>query len=272
MRTIQEIKKSMTDEIMHDSILVVALGLDTSRSWEEQTSSVSIINLLLYVVAAAHHIMERIFDSFKVEVEERIAAAYPGSISWMWNRAMEFQYDENANAYFLENGVYEHVDTTSKQIIKHVAVIEEYNTVQIKVSGENYQKLDDEQLRSFEAYMNALKFAGVKLAVSSLDSDDLTLKLRIWRNRLTMPKDDDAKTAIETAVVNYLNGIRYGERFNKTRLMDAVQTVQGVEDVTIESCVFEAKDSDGTTTDLNIQNYSPIAGHINLKELEVIYE
>lgn len=271
MRTIQEIKKSMTDEIMHDSNLVVALGLDTSRSWEEQTSSVSIINLLLYVVAAAHHIMERIFDSFKVEVEERIAAAYPGSISWMWNRAMEFQYDENANAYFLENGVYEHVDT-SKQIIKYVAVIEEYNTVQIKVSGENYKALTPEQLGSFEAYMNALKFAGVKLAVSSLDSDDLTLKLRIWRNRLTMPKDDEAKKAIETAVVGYLNNIRYGGRFNKTRLMDAVQMIQGVEDVTIESCVFEAHDSATTTTELNVQNYSPIAGHINLKELEVTYE
>lgn len=271
MRTIQEIKKTMTDEIMANDTMVGALGLDKSQSWEEQTSSVSIINLLIYVVAVAHHIMERIFDSFKNEVENRIAAAYPGSISWMWNRAMEFQYDENANAYFLENGVYESVDA-SKQIIKHVAVIEEYNTVQIKVSGENYKKLDDEQLRSFGAYMNALKFAGVKLAVSSLDSDDLKLTLRIWRNRLTMPKDDAAKTAIETAVVNYLNGIRYGGRFNKTRLMDAVQTVQGIEDVTISSCKFTAYDSKNTETLLTEQNYNPIAGHINLKELEVIYE
>lgn len=271
MRTIQEIKKTMTDEIMANDTMVGALGLDKSQSWEEQTSSVSIINLLIYVVAVAHHIMERIFDSFKNEVEERIASAYPGSISWIWNRAMEFQYDENANAYFLENGTYKTVDT-SKQIIKHAAVIEEYNTVQIKVSGENYKKLDDEQLRSFEAYMNALKFAGVKLAVSSLDSDDLKLTLRIWRNRLTMPKADEAKKSIETAVVGYLDNIRYGGRFNKTRLMDAVQTVQGVEDVTIESCVFEAHDSASTKTELNVQNYSPIAGHINLKELEVIYE
>lgn len=271
MRTIQEIKKTMTDEIMSTRTLVESLSLDRNRSWEEQTSSVSIINLLIYVVAVAHHIMERIFDSFKNEVEERIASAYPGSISWIWNRAMEFQYDGNANAYFLENGTYKTVDT-SKQIVKYAAVVEEYNTVLIKVSGKNYKALNPEQLMSFEAYMNALKFAGVKLSVSSLDSDDLNLTLRIWRNRLTMPKDDDAKTAIETAVVNYLNGIRYGGRFNKTRLMDAIQMVQGVEDVTIESCVFVAKDLDSTTTDLNVQNYSPIAGHINLKKLVVSYE
>ena len=54
--------------------------------------------------------------------------------------------------------------------------------------------------------------------------------------------------------------------------MDAVQTIQGVEDVTIEGCVFTAHDSNGTVTDLSVQNYSPIAGHINLKELEVVYE
>lgn len=271
MRTIQEIKKQMTDGIMNDATLRSALNLDPSRTWDEQTSSVSLINLLLYVVATAHHIMERMFDSFKEEVEERIASAYPGSINWMWNRAMEFQYDAEANAFLNEHGVYQSIDK-SKQIIKHAAVVEEYNTVQIKVSGENYKKLNDEQLRSFEAYMNALKFAGVKLAVSSLDSDDMILKLRIWRNRLTMPQDDKAKKAIETAVEDYLNNIRYGGTFNKTRLMDAVQTVQGVEDVTIESCVFEAYDSATTTTELNIQNYSPIAGHINLKGLEVIYE
>ena len=36
MRTISEIKKSMTDEIMADPNLVQRLSLDTSKSWEAQ--------------------------------------------------------------------------------------------------------------------------------------------------------------------------------------------------------------------------------------------
>lgn len=269
MRTIQEIKKQMTDVIMNDATLRNALNLDPSRTWDEQTSSVSVINLLLYVVAMAHHILERMFDTFKEEVEERIAAAYPGSISWLWNRAMEFQYDDDMNAYFQENGTYPSMDA-ELQIIKHAAVIEEYNVVKIKVSGKDYAPLEQAQLLAFEAYMNALKFAGVKLSVSSLESDDLSLKIHVWRNRLVMPEEDDR--ILKSAIEEYLNNIRYGGVFNKTRLMDAVQNVQGVDDVTIESCVFDAHDSATTTTELNVQNYSPIAGHINLKELEVFYE
>ena len=269
MRTIQEIKKQMTDGIMNDATLRSALNLDPSRTWDEQTSSVSLINLLLYVVATAHHIMERMFDSFKEEVEERIASTYPGSINWMWNRAMEFQYDAEANAFLNEHGVYQSIDK-SKQIIKHAAVVEEYNTVQIKVSGNDYEPLTEAQLTAFGAYMNALKFAGVKLSVSSLESDDLSLKIHIWRNRLVMPEEDDS--VLKSVIEEYLNNIRYGGVFNKTRLMDAVQMVQGVEDVTIENCVFTAHDSATTVTDLQTQNYSPIAGHIKLKELEVVYE
>lgn len=269
MRTIQEIKKQMTDGIMNDSTLCSSLSLDPSKSWEEQVSSVSVINLLIYIVAVAHHVLERIFDSFKMEVEERIAAAYPGSISWLWNRAMEFQFDEEANAYLYEHGVYQSVDT-EKQIIKHAAVVEEYNIVQIKVSGNDYEPLDEVQKASFEAYMNALKFAGVKLSISSLQSDDLSLKIHVWRNRLLMPAEND--DALKTAIADYLNNIRYGGTFNKTKLMDAVQTVRGVEDVTIESCVFTAHDSAGTVTNLQTQNYSPIAGHVNLEKLEVVYE
>lgn len=269
MRTIQEIKKQMTDGIMNDATLRSALNLDPSRTWDEQTSSVSVINLLLYVVAVAHHIMERMFDSFKEEVEERIASAYPGSISWLWNRAMEFQYDDDMNAYFQENGTYPRMNA-ELQIIKHAAVIEEYNVVKVKVSGDDYAPLEQAQLTAFEAYMNALKFAGVKLSVSSLESDDLNLKVHIWRNRLVMPEEDDS--VLKSAIEEYLNNIRYGGVFNKTRMMDAVQNVQGVEDVTIENCVFTAHDSAETVTELLTQNYSPIAGHINLKELEVTYE
>lgn len=269
MRTIQEIKKQMTDEMMNNATMRSSLNLDPSRSWEEQISSVSIINLLIYVVAVAHHILERIFDTFKEEVEERIAAAYPGSVSWLWNRAMEFQFDEESNAYLYEHGVYQSVDT-EKQIIKHAAVIEEYNVVKIKVSGKDYAPLEQAQLTAFEAYMNALKFAGVKLSVSSLKSDDLNLKIHIWRNRLVMPEENNSD--LKSAIEEYLNNIRYGGTFNKTKLMDAVQTVRGVEDVTIESCVLTAHDSAGTVTNLQTQNYRPIAGHINLKELEVVYE
>lgn len=270
MRTIAEIKKTMTDAVLADATLVQALNLDTTKPWDAQVSAVSVLNLIIYIVAMAHYIMEHMFDQFKSDVEEHIAAAYPGSVSWLWNRVMEYQDDADANAYFAEHGRYAAVDET-KQVVKYAAVTEEYNVVTIKVSGINYNPLTEPQLAGLGTYMNILKFAGVHLNISSIESDDLALQLHIWRNRLVMPSENN--TIIELAVKEYLDGIKYGGVFNKTKLINALQEVQGVTDVTIGSCVFAAHDSNETETDLTgQQNYKSIAGHINLSTLTVVYE
>lgn len=272
MRTIAEIKKSMTDEIMADPNLVQRLSLDTSKSWEANVSAVSVLNLIIYIIAVGHSIMERMFDQFKTDVESRIAAAYPGSVSWLYNRALEYQHYGNNSAesgYFAGHGVYESVDE-SKRVVRFAAVAEKYNAVTVKVSGANYDPLTAEQLTGFTAYMNTLKFAGVHLNVSSIESDDLTLSLKVWRNRLVMPEEDDA--AIGNAVKSYLDSIKYGGIFNRTKLIDALQDTAGITDAVIEGCVFKAHDNDQTETVLSGQNYEAVAGHINLKSLTVSYE
>lgn len=269
MRTIAEIKKTMTDAVLADATLVQALNLDTTKSWDAQVSAASVINLIIYIIAVAHHVMEWMFDQFTQHVEERIAAAYPGSVSWLYNRALEFQDDNEANAYFAAHGQYETTDET-KQIVKYASVVEKYNTVTVKVSGENYEPLTAVQLAAFTAYMNSLKFAGVHVATTSIRSDNLALTLRVWRDRLVMPAEDDAE--ISAAVTAYLDGIRYGGVFNKTKLIDALQNVLGITDVTIERCVFDAHDSNTTHTTLEAQNYESVAGHITLNSLTINYE
>jgi len=259
----------MTDGIMADANLVQRLSLDTTKSWDAQVSAVSVLNLIIYIVAVGHGIMERMFDQFKTDVDGRIAAAYPGSVSWLYNRALEYQHDSAANIYFNAHGRYESVDESS-QIVKFAAVVEQFNTVLVKVSGEDYEPLTAGQLSGFTSYMNALKFAGVHLNISSIQSDDLSLTVNVWRDRLVMPEEDDE--TIGAAVVSYLDGIRYGGVFNKTKLIDALQSVAGISDVTLGACTFTAHDSSSTVTELAGQNYTAIAGHINLSSITVNYE
>ena len=267
MRTIAEIKKSMTDEIMADTNLVQRLSLDTSKSWESQVSAASVINILIYVVAVGQYTLEWMFDEFKSDVEKRIAAALPGSVSWLWNRALEYQDDTDANAYYAEHGAY-FLDNPDARIIKYAAVVEKYNGVLVKVNGEGYAPIDDDQLASFTAYMNCLKFAGMRLQVSSIQSDDMDITVNVWTDPLVMPEADEEQ--IGAAVTGYLDGIRYGGTFNKTLLLDAVRRVQGIRDATIGSCVFTAHDTEGTTTTLNGQNYESVAGHIVLHEINIV--
>lgn len=275
MRTIQEIKKTMTDEIMTNEGLVKAMGLNPEMEWESQVSSVSIINLLLYVVAVAQYATEWMFEQFKADVEKRIDAALPGTISWYWNKVMNFQYGIDLNQY----GNYDLIDP-SRMIISHCSVLEVYNGIMVKVNkGDDFDVLDEKEKNALAAYLNRIKFAGTAVSVYSYQPDDLNLEIRIWRNPLVLNDDcsavsGDGSNLIEEAVKKYLDGIVYGGRFNKTKLIDAIQSVEGVEDIIITSCRFKAYNSDATETELQtgVQNYTSICGHIRLENLKITEE
>lgn len=275
MRTIQEIKKAMTDEIMSNEGLVKAMGLDPEMEWESQVSSVGIINLLLYIVAVAQYATEWMFEQFKADVEKRIDAALPGTISWYWNKVMNFQYGTDLNQY----GNYDLIDP-SRMIISHCSVLEVYNGIMVKVNkGDDFDVLDEKEKNALAAYLNRIKFAGTAVSVYSYQPDDLNLEIKIWRNPLVLNDDGsavsgDGRNLIEEAVKKYLDGIVYGGRFNKTKLIDAIQSVEGVEDIIITSCRFKAYNSDATETELQngMQNYTSICGHIKLANLKITEE
>lgn len=275
MRTIHEIKKSMTDEIMINEGLVKAMGLDPEMEWESQVSSVGIINLLLYIVAVAQYATEWMFEQFKADVEKRIDAALPGTISWYWNKVMNFQYGTDLNQY----GNYDLIDP-SRMIVSHCSVLEVYNGIMVKVNkGDDFDVLDEKEKNALAAYLNRIKFAGTAVSVYSYQPDDLNLEIKIWRNPLVLNDDGsavsgDGRNLIEEAVKKYLDGIVYGGRFNKTKLIDAIQSVEGVEDIIITSCRFKAYNSDATETELQngMQNYTSICGHIKLANLKITEE
>lgn len=275
MRTIQEIKKAMTDEIMSNEGLVKAMGLDPEMEWESQVSSVGIINLLLYIVAVAQYATEWMLEQFKADVEKRIDAALPGTISWYWNKVMNFQYGTDLNQY----GNYDLIDP-SRMIISHCSVLEVYNGIMVKVNkGDDFDVLDEKEKNALAAYLNRIKFAGTAVSVYSYQPDDLNLEIKIWRSPLVLNDDGsavsgDGRNLIEEAVKKYLDGIVYGGRFNKTKLIDAIQSVEGVEDIIITSCRFKAYNSDATETELQngMQNYTSICGHIKLANLKITEE
>ena len=273
MRTTEEIKKQMTDAVLANSTLRDAFGLDQNQEWDTQVSSVNILNLIIYIVAMAIRTLEWLHDQFRQEIEERIAATFPGSVSWYWNKAMQFRYGYQPDQY--ANYSQAAIDNDEAAIIKHCAIVEVDNGIAVKVNKDNYERLSADEKDAFTAYMNTIKFAGTTVRVSSDDPDVVTLKLYIWRdpqvlgaNLLTLGGDETIKEAIEA----YLDGIVYGGVLNKTRLIDAVQAVPGVIDVTISNsgssihCPADTTDhAFGTFT----QNFTSRGGHFRLDALEL---
>jgi len=269
MRTIAEIKKDITDGILADDVLRAAIGLTQGTEWDAQVSAAGVLNMMIYVVAVAQYATEWLFEQFKGDVERRIDAALPGTISWYWNKTMAFQYGDDINL----SGGYDVIDE-SKKIIKHCSVLEVYNGIMVKVNKSSFATLTNAEKTALETYLGRVKFAGTSVSVYSLQPDDLTLGISITRNPMLLNADGtavggDGTNLIGAAIGGYLDGIVYGGVFNKTRLLDAVQQVPGVEDVIITSCVFTAYDAQSTTTTLTAQNYTSVCGHIKLDNLTI---
>lgn len=273
MRTTEQIKKEMTDAVLADATLRDTFGLTQDQEWDTQVSSVSILNLIIYITAMAIRTLEWLHDRFKQEVEERIAAAFPGTISWYWNKVMQFRYGYDVNQY----GVYEGaaLEHPEALIITHCAVMEVDNGILVKVNKGTgtFEPLTPSEQEALKAYVDTVKFAGTTARIWSYRPDELRVKLYVWRDPQVLELDDDGRIhrrtdgaeVVKDAVAAYLNSIAYGGVFNKTKLIDAVQQVEGVRDVTIRSGhIYTHNDN----TDNNFagfgQNFTSHAGHITI--------
>ena len=255
--------------MLADETLRTAFGLSPNEEWDNQVSAVSILNLLIYIMAMAARTVEWLYNQFCEEVEERIAAALPGTVSWYWNKVMQFQYGDELN----ENGTYDVVDE-SKRIITHCAVLEVDNGILIKVNkGDNtYEALTPTELAALQNYVDLIKFAGTYAVCYSYDPDEVAIELNIWRNPMVLDSNmnriSDGESVIENAVLEYLNGIVYGGVFNKTKLLDAIQSVDGVEDVTIaDGSIYSPSNDTIRNFGDFIQNYRSNSGHFLLDEV-----
>lgn len=244
-RSINEIKKTMTDAFMADADIREKYGLPADATFDESFSSVSLENILFYIVAACCHVLEVFFDTHKSEVDAKISSAVVASVPWYHKLALQFQYgDSLVFDDTTQQFVYAAQDT-KKQVVKYVAVRDRGTSIQMLVSGEKDSRpepLSDDVLTAFKNYMNRVKIAGVVLAIRSLPSDTVSISATIYVDPLSIDRNgtriSDGSKPVETAIENYLKGILYGGTFNKTKLVDAIQGVEGVTDVELISCSY----------------------------------
>lgn len=187
-RTVTEIKKEMTDKFMSDETLRTAYGIAGDTTWDSTFSSVSIENIILYIVAVCAYTLEVLFDEFKQDVEDRIAQNIVPTIRWYHTQSVNFQYgdalifDESTQSFRYAS------EDESKKVIKYCAVRDRGGSIQVLVSGDSDGKpsvLSNDILTAFKSYMNSVKIAGVILDIRSLpaDSIEITAQVEVIRSR-----------------------------------------------------------------------------------------
>ncbi len=230
-RTIAQIQAEMDAE----------QALQTGLSGLNSPSQTAIYTLWKYIISSAIWAHEKLWDLFKVELEDIVANAPIGTDNWVQSQAFKFQYSAtDPQVVSLVNFVpsYSVVDEDLKIITRCSVKTLPNKVVSVKVAkSEPPSALTATELSSFRGYLDDISFAGVQYNAVSLASDKLYLDAEIFYNGQYSTVISDNVIA---AINDYLANIPFDGYVRVSKLEDAIQSVDGVTDLIINDMAIRA--------------------------------
>ena len=228
-RTIQEIQ----------TLILQAKTQEPALEDLNSTSKVAIWRLWVYIIAVAIWSLEKLFDQHRSDIDKRLAELKPHTARWYRSKALAFQYGFDLlpdSDTFNNQGHTEEAIEASK-IVKYSAVIESKNEGRLIVKiageqGEQLQPITEPQKQAFEAYLQEIKDAGVRLSVVNYQPDILHLQMKIVYDPLVLDSNGQsiihATHPVETAIKDYLKRLPFNGELVLAHLIDALQQAEGV--------------------------------------------
>lgn len=204
-------------------------------------SKMSVMNGILWVVAAVIYSFETLLDVFAVDITEAINGRINGTPNYYANALL--QYQQGDELIVREDGLafgYAAVDET-KRIITQVSYVESTDDQNIdsklilKVATGtkgNLEAISPEELVPINAYIGKIKFAGTRVEVISTKGDVLIPRLTVFYDG-AIP-ESEMYDAIEAQLKEYVMNIEFDAAVYVSRLMDAIRKAEHVTDVFID--------------------------------------
>jgi hypothetical protein len=276
-RTINEIKKSMTDSFMGNETIMNMYNLQHGDTFDGKFSKVSIENILFYIFAFSVWTLEMIFDKHTAEVEEYINTRRPHTLRWYATKSKEYEHGMNLDGDndFYDNSALPDEQIEAMKVVKFAAATENVGTVNIKVAtgGEtNREPLTEEQYNGFRFYINRVKDAGVILNVINQPANVFDASIKIYYNPMVLNSDleriDGSGDGVREFISKFVENLPFNGEYRNSALIDALSHYEGIEFVE-----FLGATADGNAIDAYI---TPSSGYFTASDLQnltaIMYE
>lgn len=274
-RSIQDIYDSMVQEGI---TLATEAGLTNMVTMFNSTSRVAVWKMLFYAVAFAWNALDQLFDLFRAETDDKIKLLKPHSARWFAYKATLFQYGYNLvdETDYYDNAALNEDQIAASKIIAYAAVVEQDRGIRIKVArllSGDLAPITADQMTSFKEYMERVKPAGIKLLITSQVADDLKATIRVFYNPLVLRSDGGRidgvdNEPVQNALKAYLKALPFNGLFVKQYAIDALQKVEGVTIVMVDSVSARYGTLDYTEVDVE---YNPDGGYLRLTDLTITF-
>ncbi len=204
-------------------------------------SKLSVMNGILWTVAAVIYSFETLLDVFAVDISEAINNRINGTPDYYANALLQYQQGDELTVR--EDGLafgYAQVDET-KRIITQVSYVESTDdsnldsklVLKIATGTKGHlEAIPAEELVPINAYIGKLKFAGTRIEVISTKGDVLVPRLTVFYDGAV--PEAEMYDSIETRIRDYIMGIDFDAAVYVSRLTDAIRRAEHVTDVYID--------------------------------------
>lgn len=204
-------------------------------------SKMSIINAFTWVTAAAIYSFETLLDVFTTDIAKTFIQRINGTSAYYANAMLKWQYGDDLIINDEGTAFHYATEDTTKRLITHVSYQEYYNEefkdniLILKVAsgeGRSLSQLSDEELIAARAYLNQIKFAGVKCNVVSRRGDVLVPRLTVYYDGAITK--EELYDNIDTALIDFIVNMKFDSLVYSQKIIDAIQKVEHVTDVHID--------------------------------------
>ena len=204
-------------------------------------SKMSIINAFTWVTAAAIYSFETLLDVFTTDIAKTFTQRINGTSAYYANAMLKWQYGDDLIINDEGTAFHYATEDTTKRLITHVSYQEYYNEefkdniLILKVAsgeGRSLSQLSDEELIAARAYLNQIKFAGVKCNVVSRRGDVLVPRVTVYYDGAITK--EELYDNIDTALIDFIVNMKFDSLVYSQKIIDAIQKVEHVTDVHID--------------------------------------
>nr|DAP70176.1 MAG TPA: secretion system protein [Caudoviricetes sp.] len=272
MRTVDEIKQDITTDFMRNESVAALFGFKVGDSFTAHFSKVSVVSVLFYIFACAAFVLERLFDSYRQEVDDRIEAIIPHRPKWYRDRVLAFM---KGRVLLPDTDEYDTADMTDEEItaarvVKHAVADEsdDASLLTIKVAGEQGGRrcpLDAETEGQLAAYIAEIKDAGVRTALVNIAPDRFNCELDIYFDPMLLASS--VESTCREAIKGYIENLPFNGEYTNMALMDQLQKIEGVKIPELRGATTVAA-SESVVTAIDARCV-PAAGYFELGDVKL---
>lgn len=258
---------AQTKEEIYTEILAAIAAEPTLATTLTSTSNVAIWNQLATAYASVLQTCQQLGDYQVVTLNKIADEAVPGTPAWLQRTVKKFQFGDTVQVNSDLTISYPTLDT-SKQLITQCSIQENLQDREVLVkvatgaTAATLAPITAQQLSSLKAYIQKVKFAGIRINTISLQADRIYAQLSVYYAGELDPQV--VKDAVIAAISVFLQSLAFDGQLYLSKLQDAIQAVPGVNDITLDTIICRPYSTDITSVSLQPVDrvYASQAGYV----------